>query len=95
MKLLRDFIRLRTAGPRVARLHQNAPHRPLTITVPQPLDGKTAHGVIDMHWRTDASGGRPIAQWHQHVAGQASDHLQRITLSPDAEDGPWSALQTI
>lgn len=66
MKLLRDFLRLRTSGRAFVAARRDAAHRSWTITVPAPL-AKPAGQVIDMHWAT-TGGQRPEAAWHEHPA---------------------------
>ena len=80
MKLLRDFIRLRT----VAFGRRDAVRRTFTITVPEPLLKPDGAHAIDMHWDADSAGGRPVAHWHdhspsQHALSQTHGHLQLVS----------------
>ncbi|WP_266180546.1 hypothetical protein [Dyella humicola] len=79
MKLLRDFFRLRTAGRQLLAGRRAESRRSWTITVPAPLHDAAAPAVIDMHWKADASRGRPVARWHEHVPPQAQRHLQLVS----------------
>jgi len=68
-KLLRDFLRLRTAGHTLLRGRRVAQPRHWTITVPAPRDlTAPAALAIDMHWQLDPAGDRPVAHWHRHHA---------------------------
>jgi hypothetical protein len=79
MKLLRDFFRLRTAGGQLLSGRRADARRSWTITVPAPLHETQAPAVLDMHWKADASRGRPAARWHEHAAPQAARHLQLVS----------------
>ncbi len=82
MKLLRDFLRLRTAGrfPLTGRRHVvRVPH---TVTVPQPLNKPADRAAIDMHWQMEAGQGRPLSHWHEHSSAESprtSRHLHLVS----------------
>ncbi len=66
MKLLRDFIRLRTAGR--STLRRRAAHRHVwTVTVPAPIQTRIPTVALDMHWHRESGQSRPVARWHEHI----------------------------
>ena len=65
-KLLRDFMRLRTAGYTFLRGRRAVQPRHWTITVPAPRDQAAHAPAIDMHWQVDQADDRPVAHWHRH-----------------------------
>ncbi|WP_266170990.1 hypothetical protein [Dyella subtropica] len=79
MKLLRNFIRLRTAGRSLWGGSRDVSRRSWTITVPQPLVQPAQPAVIDMHWNADPARGRPVARWHEHAASKTHGHLQLVS----------------
>ena len=78
MKLLRDFIRLRTAGRSSLAGRRAGSRRTFTITVPAPLSQPVQPAVIDMHWKADPKRGSLVARWHEHVPPQAPRHLNLV-----------------
>jgi hypothetical protein len=78
MKLLRDFIRLRTAGRFPLAGRRAGSRRTFTITVPAPLVQPVEQAVIDMHWKADSKRGQLVARWHEHVPPQAPRHLNLV-----------------
>ena len=67
-KLLRDFLRLRSAGHTLLRGRRAVQPRHWTITVPAPREQAVHALAIDMHWQLDPAGARPVAHWHRHHA---------------------------
>ncbi|KRF01990.1 hypothetical protein ASG87_10860 [Frateuria sp. Soil773] len=84
MKLLRDFIRLRTAGRSLPRIRRGASRRVWTVTVPAPLAQSPAQAAaIDMHWHADRAVGRPVAHWHDRAVPQAHGHQPCLPTGRD------------
>jgi hypothetical protein len=82
MKLLRDFLRLRTAGRFSLTGRRNVVRVTYTVTVPQPLNKAADRAPIDMHWQIEAGQGRPLSHWHEHPSAESprtSRHLRLVS----------------
>jgi hypothetical protein len=84
MKLFLDVIHLLTAGlQNLARARGTPSSRIWSITVPASRllrpSGSEQRAIIDMHWHADSTGGRPVAQWHDHPAPQARGHIRMVS----------------
>ena len=82
MKLLRDFLRLRTAGRFSLTGRRHAVRVPYTVTVPQPLNKSADRAPIDMHWQIEAGQGHPLSRWHEHSSAESprtSRHLHLVS----------------
>lgn len=78
MKLLRDFLRIRTSDRSLSGGRRDVSRRTWTITVPKPLPNHSQDNVVDLRRHADQAHDRPSSR-QEHDAPKSRGHLQLVS----------------